>query len=195
MSDPNALSAQLQQYRQGFLDHKATARLLVDNVPDEELTTPPAPGAWSAVQCLDHLNTVGWLLLERMEPVLQDAMQNGPRGTPPFRYGVVSRWFVRLMDPNDSFSIPAPSSYAPDPTNTLRPNETVHAFLSLQDAFADCIVQAEGVDLRAVRVGSPAMPLLRISAGAWMEATILHEARHLQQAQAAIDAAAKSTAS
>ena len=195
MSDPDTLSSQLQRYRQGFLDHKATARLLVENVPDAELTTPPAPDAWSAVQCLDHLNTVGWLLLERMEPVLQDAMQNGPHGTPPFRYGFISRWFVRLMDPDDSFSIPAPSSYEPDEASTLRPSETVQAFLRLQDGFADCIASAEGVDLRAVRVGSPALPLLRISAGAWVEATILHEARHLQQAQAAIDAVAKSAAS
>lgn len=194
-ASPSSLPSQLAAYRQGFLDRKETARALVDGVPDDVLAAAPAPDAWSVLQCLDHLNTTGWLLLERMEPVLQDAMQHGPKGTPPFRYGLVSRWFVRLMDPEDAFSIPAPASYQPDPASTLRASETVQAFLHLQDTFADCMAKANGVDLRAVRVGSPAMPLLRISAGAWIEATLLHETRHLQQAERALDAVAKSAAS
>lgn len=193
MSAPTNLHPQLQQYRQGFRNHKKTAKALVADVPDDVLTTPPQPGQWSATQCLDHLNTAGWLLLERLEPALQDAVEHGPHGTPPFRYGLISRWFARLMDPKRSLSIPAPPSYTPDAPSTLRPSETVQAFVRLQDAFADCLFHAESVDLRAVRVGAPAFPLVRLSAGAWVEATLAHEERHLKQAQEAI-AAVQTTA-
>jgi hypothetical protein len=190
-----SLPEQLRTYRQGFLDRKQGAEGLIDGAPDDLLATPPAPDAWSVLQCLDHLNTTGWLLLERLEPALHDAMEHGPHGTPPFRYGLVSRWFVKAMRPDSRFSIPAPPSYAPDPAPTLRPSETIQAFLSLQDTFAGCILHMSGVDLRAVRVGSPAFPLMRISAGAWIEATLAHEDRHLQQAQRALQTVRAAAAS
>jgi hypothetical protein len=36
-------------------------------------------------------------------------------------------------------------------------------------------------------VASPALPILSISLGAWYEATIAHEQRHLKQARDAVE--------
>ena len=186
MPTPATASSQIDGYIRGFREVKTDAKRLVDETDDTVLCRQPAPGEWSAVQCLDHLNTAGWLLLTRMERQMNDAQENGPFGEEPFEYGFVSRTFVRLMDPESSVSIPAPSSYEPSDDDTLDPHAVTTEFLQLQDDLISCVEQSKGLDLRRVRVPSPALPIVSISLGAWYEATIAHENRHLVQARNAI---------
>jgi hypothetical protein len=91
------------------------------------------------------------------------------------------------MKPSSDWTFTAPSVFEPDTPETLYPRETVEEFRGLQDQFASCVGQAEGLDLRRIRVASPAVPLLRISLGAWFEATIAHEERHLRQAERVLE--------
>lgn len=181
------MHAQLAEYCSGFMDLKDEAATLVADVDPTVLQTQPAPNMWSAVQCIDHLNTAGWLLLRSMEKNIQRARAEGPYGDPPFDYGFVSRWFVHVMEPSSGWTFDAPSLFEPDTPNTLYPNEEVDEFLALQDAFAEHVEETEGIDLRRLRLSSPAIPLLRISLGAWFEATLAHERRHLAQARRVLD--------
>jgi len=174
---------QLDGYRTGFLDLKDEATALVGDVDPAMMQRRPAPETWSMVQCIDHLNTAGWLLLRSMRAEIQQAHAEGPYGEPPFEYGVVSRWFARVLEPSSGWTFDAPSLFEPDAPNTLYPNEVIDEFLGLQDQLTDCVEDSEGLDLRRIRLGSPAIPLLRISLGAWFEATLAHEHRHLEQAQ------------
>jgi hypothetical protein len=177
------MHAQLDDYRSHFQSLKREATALVDGTPPETLRTRPGPEAWSVVQVFDHVNTAGWLLLPPLEKAIQDGREQGPTGTPPFRYGVVSRWFVRSMQPSSGWTFSAPSVFEPETPETLYPAETIEEFRSLQDQLATCVGDAEGLDLRRIRVASPAVPLLRVSLGAWFEATLAHEERHLEQAR------------
>lgn len=192
MSDPPPSADEspdpFQHYRDLFFDRKHEAERLTDGVPDDVLRARPSPEAWSVAECLDHLNTAGWMLLERMEPIMAEAHRTGPFGEPPFEYGIISRLFVRAMEPDAFLTFSSPSVYEPEPPATLHPREIVVEFLALQDDLAGCIAQARGLDLRRIRVASPAVPLLRISLGAWFEAAEAHERRHLAQAQRALDA-------
>ena len=178
---------QLESYRRRFhaLKDEATA-LVADRRPDD-LTTAPGAETWSVVQLFDHMNAAGWLLLHSIEDAIRDAKDEGPFGEPPFEYGFVSRWFVRSMQPSSGWTFTAPSVFEPGPSHTLHPKEAVEEFRELQDQFADCVTAAEGLDLRRIRVASPAVPLLRISLGAWFEATIAHEERHLRQAERVLE--------
>ena len=179
---------QLDEYRSRFHALKDEAAALVDGVDDDTLRTPPAPDTWSVAQIFDHVNTAGWLLLTPLEEAIQAGQDRGPYGEPPFRYGFVSRWFVRSMQPSSRWTFTAPSVFEPDAPETLYPGETTEEFRALQDQFAGCVGDAEGLDLRRIRVSSPAVPLLRISLGAWFEATLAHEERHLEQARTALRA-------
>ena len=174
---------QLDTYRTRFRSMKEEATTLVADVDEDTLRQTPDPETWSVAQLFDHLNTAGWLLLNPLEQAIQTGREEGPYGEPPFQYGFVSRWFVRSMKPSSGWTFTAPSVFEPEASQTLYPRETVEEFRALQDQFADCIGRAEGLDLRRIRVSSPAVPLLRISLGAWFEATLAHEERHLQQAE------------
>ena len=92
------------------------------------------------------------------------------------------------MKPSSGWTFTAPSVFEPDAPNTLYPGEVIDEFLALQDQLSTCVVDAEGLHLRRLRLPSPAVPLLRISLGAWFEATLAHERRHLKQARRILDA-------
>jgi hypothetical protein len=182
------MHAQLDTYQSHFRALKREATALVDGTDDAVLRARPDPETWSVAQVFDHVNTAGWLLLTPLEEAIQDGHERGPYGTPPFRYGFVSRWFVRSMQPSSGWTFTAPSVFEPEGPETLYPGETVEEFRALQDQFASCVADADGLDLRRIRVASPAVPLLRISLGAWFEATLAHEERHLEQARSVLQA-------
>jgi hypothetical protein len=174
---------QLDAYQSGFRALKDEATALVADVDADTLRRPPGAETWSVAQILDHVNTAGWLLLKDLETAIEKGKAEGPYGEPPFRYGIVSRWFVRSMQPSSGWTFTAPSVFEPDTADTLYPDEGVEEFRGLQDQFAGCVAEANGLNLRRIRVASPAVPLLRISLGAWFEATLAHERRHLEQAR------------
>ena len=178
-----SLHPQLDGYRQGFVDLKTRARRITADVPEGVLAASPDAETWSVAQVFDHMNTAGWLLLNDLEQAIRRAHENGPYGEPPFTYGFISRWFVRSMKPSSGWTFTAPEVYEPDASETLYPGEAVQDFLALQDDFAGCIAMTDGLDLRRIRVASPAVPLLRISLGAWFEASLAHQRRHLVQAE------------
>jgi hypothetical protein len=126
------------------------------------------------------MNTSGELLLGALGTAVETGQADGPYGVPPFDYGFISQWWVRLLQPS-GWDLPAPSATEPPSPDTLSPTEVLDDFCALQQEFADCVQAAEGLDLRRIRVGSPALPLLRISLGAWFEAHLGHERRHLAQ--------------
>lgn len=174
---------QLDGYRSAFVDQKNEVETLFDTADPDVLRTPPDPDTWSAVQCIDHLNTTGWLLLRSMEEAIRTAQGEGPYGEPPFEYGFVSRWFIRAMTPSSGWTFTTFSMYEPADSQSLYPDEVSDEFLTLQDQFAECVTASERLDLRGLRIPSPALPLLRISLGAWYEAIAAHEHRHIEQAR------------
>ncbi len=182
------MHSQLDTYQSDFQAVKEEATRLVSDVDDEGLLTSPDEETWSVAQVFDHVNTSGWLLLNKLENAIRKAQEHGPYGEPPFEYGFISRWFIRSMKPSSGWSFTAPSVFEPEAPTTLYPHETIEEFRGLQDQFTSCVADAEGLDLRRIRVGSPAMPLLRISIGAWFEATIAHERRHLDQIRTILQA-------
>jgi len=177
------MHTQFETYQSGFLDLKDESAALFENWSPQTLQTAPNPETWSVAQIFDHMNTAGWLLLHSLEDAIEEGRTDGPFGTPPFEYGFVSRWFVRSMQPSSGWTFTAPSVFEPDDANTLYPNEVFEEFRGLQDRFADCVAAAEGLDLRRIRLPSPALPLLYISLGAWFEASLAHQQRHLEQAR------------
>ncbi len=169
--------------RAGFADVREAARRLVEQAPPEALLRPPAPGRWSAAECLDHLNRTGGPLAPRLEAALRRARAEGRTGAGPFGYGLLGRLFLRAVDPSGARPLRAPAAYRP--AAALDVGAVAADFMRLQDALMRCAEAAEGIDLRRVRAASPAFPLLRLPVSAWLAGTLAHERRHLRQAEQA----------
>jgi hypothetical protein len=180
------MHSQLTEYETGFRDVQDETVALTDGIDADRLRASPGPDRWSVVQIYDHMNTSGKLLLGELETAVETGHDNETYGEPPFEYGFMSRWWISLLQPS-GWDLPPPSETEPPASETLAPDAVIDEFCTLQDRFRDCVRAAEGLDLRRIRLGSPALPLVRFSLGAWFEAHLGHEQRHLAQARRTLD--------
>lgn len=177
-------SPQLQAYKQQFEALKAEAQTLVAGLDEDAFNWKPAPDSWSVGECLDHLNVTGTLLLPNLDTAIERGRARNKTGDGPFTYGWVGRWWIDTNKPSGRRA-KTPNVFVPS-SSTLHKQETLEAFLALQDALIQRIRAADGLDLRRVKAPSAAIPLLRFSIGVWFESTLAHERRHLAQAQRVI---------
>lgn len=182
------LIPELEAYRSGFRWARSEIRNLTGSIGAEAYNARPSEKSWSAAECVEHLSATGRELLPALEEGIARARENGWLAHGPFEYGWIEKWFARQsgaeeLPPRRRFK--APKLYAPAHRH-YDPEEAVEGFLSIQDRYIETVQLASGVDLARIKIGSPAMPLLRISLGMWLNAMVGHQKRHLWQAREAI---------
>ena len=169
-------------YVQGYEALKEEAIVLVDGLDENAFNWRHDPESWSVGECLDHLNTLGTLMLPRWDEALKKGKANDLVGHPPFDYGFLGRWWINTMQPSSRRRFKTPKVFQPS-SSGLRCDDVLATFLDLQDQFIKRVETSRGLDLRRVKAPSAAFSLLRLPLGAWFESTIAHEERHLAQAR------------
>ena len=93
LSADEALSPpQLHEYVMQFEALKQEARVLVNGMSHEAFNWRPEPDRWSVGECLDHLNTLGTLLLPNLEDAIGRGRVKGMTQEGPVEYGWLGRW-------------------------------------------------------------------------------------------------------
>lgn len=172
-----------------YLEARERLEALVDGMDPDTFNKKPDPKGWSCGECVVHLNKIA----EGYLPALEEAAAaDGPRAEGPFRYGWVARRFVAALQPG-SRKIPTVGAMKPPaatgPLSDVDGDRAMATFRADVDRFAAAIDRAEGLDLKAIRVRSPFMPLLKLPLGAFFEALGAHAVRHVAQAERAVEAA------
>ena len=178
---------ELEEYLRQLDAIRADARQLVAGASDAEFNRRPAPGSWSAAECLDHLNTVR-KILPAIDRAITSAGARGLRSDGPFRYGWFARWMIRSFEPppRRRFRNPRLLEPAHEP---LSPDAVLREFLSLRDALTRRVWQADGLDLERAIVVSPVSRFFRMPLGGYFAFLLAHDRRHLWQAHHALGAA------
>ena len=176
-----ALTPEIDAFRREFERLSAEADALVGALSDAQFTWPPAPGAWSIAQCLEHLNVTARTYLPSLDEGIADAIRRGLYADGPFTYNWTGRLFVRSMEPPVRMKVKTPTVFQPGPDRSR--HEIMAAFRAYQVQFIDRLRQANGLDLARARVTSPAWRWLRIPLGSAFALTAAHERRHLWQAR------------
>lgn len=185
------LIPELEQYRAGFRWAKGEVRNLTGPLDEEAYNRQPAPGSWSAAECVEHLSVTAREMIPAMEAGIRRARERGWLAHGPFEYGRFERWFARQAGGGQlppRRRLKAPKLYRP-PHRRYDKEEAVAEFLRLQDAYVDVLQLASGIDLARVKVPSPALSLVRLSLGQWLCAMEGHQRRHLWQARRALERA------
>lgn len=143
------------------------------------------PGAWSVAECLSHLAVLNRTYLDGFARTAAEARAAGRTGRGPWRLSWFGRTFTRAMGPVTGRGLgrklPAPPAYAPPSDVTLA--AALADFRDVQRAMVERVRAADGLDLGAVLVRSPAWPVLRFSLLTAFAALAAHERRHLAQAR------------
>lgn len=188
-----ALPAQHRDYRAAFLDAQRQAHALAAPLGHAAFNWKPDAGTWSVAECLEHLNVIAGEYLPALEAAVRDP--DAPRGTPPFRHGLMGRLFVWMMRPG-GLKVPTLPAMEPPPAadaQSALDAEAVRAAFDAQTSrFTTLVEEAadRGLDLRRTRVTSPFASFLRLSLGAMLDALGQHALRHVAQARRVTERAA-----
>ena len=146
----------------------------------------PAPDKWSVGECFDHLAIATGLMLSKVRHVIDRGQVEGIMGTPPFRYGMLGGWFVRMMETPPvpgKRPMPSPKNFAP--SSGTPKAEVMARYHSVLADLRLALERSHGLALDKLRAGSAAQGggWLRFNLAAWFGSTIAHLQRHLAQAR------------
>jgi hypothetical protein len=178
------ISLELEDYARQLDSVNAEARALVANHPVDDLIRPTPGGGWSAAECLEHVA----LTAEKYNLTIGAALDAGTelKGEGPFQYGLLARLFLWTLEPPVRMRFKAPAPFAPRPQPDL--HEALTAFIARHDELQQLLIQADGLNLAAIRVESPANAKLKLPVGAAFGVLTAHARRHLWQARRGLSA-------
>lgn len=170
-------------------------RTKIASQPQAVLLQQPAPGSWSAAQCLDHLNGYGRFYLPALEQAINKAEKNNWTAVPKFRSGWLGNYFANLMQPKPDGALrskmKAPKGHRPIPQ--LDAPAIVAEFIAQQEKMQALLQRAGKINLTRLRVPTSLSSLLKLNAGDTFRFLIAHEQRHLLQALRSINSVTGST--
>lgn len=154
---------------------------LTSELSEPALNWQPTPGSWSIAQCVDHLVLTNDAVLAAIRATVENNRDDlKPRTRPIQAAGWLSRKFVQNIGPDAGTKYKAPKKIVP--VSQLSAG-TVTRFLELQKSLEKFMAEFGEADLGALRYPNPLLPVLRWTVDTGLLILIVHNARHLQQAE------------
>lgn len=158
--------------------------------PDNILQQAPAPGKWSAVQCLEHLNSYGRFYLPALDKAITSAAQKNSQPATLFKSSWLGAWFTRLMQPGSDGQLRSKMKSPKDHLPILQPdvNKVLKEFMEQQLQMEALLLQAEKINIQQAKVTTSLSRFIKMSAGDTFGFLTAHINRHVLQAERAIAA-------
>jgi hypothetical protein len=156
---------------------RATAQTEFEPLDLALLNHQSAPGSWSILECLEHLNRYS----RYYNPQLIKALtQPSMAIEQPVGYSWLGRKSVDLMRPDNRKKHGTLKHMNPSGSRLGR--EVLTEFLTHQTEMLDLLARAHRADLNRKTVPVEFFKLLKLRLGEALEFVVVHQQRHLQQA-------------
>jgi hypothetical protein len=159
---------------------RAVARTEFAPLPLALLNQRPAPSRWSILECLEHLNRYSCYY----NPALTQALQRArPAAAAPrtVQYSWLGRKSVEMMRPANAKKSTTLSRM--NPLGSQLDSRVLAEFDQHQAHLLTLLTQAHTADLNRAAVPVEFFRLLKLRLGEALEFLVVHQQRHLQQAQ------------
>ena len=159
------------------------------NMPLDSFHKKPAPTAWSAAQCLEHLNIYGRYYLPALEKAIAKAEHNGYQSDDTFKSGWLGNYFYNLMLPNTEGVLKKKMKAPTNAVPTEKPDARamIAEFIDQQERMLQLIERARKVNLSKVRVPISIMQWLKLKVGDTFLFMAAHHDRHILQAERSLN--------
>jgi hypothetical protein len=156
----------------------------LQNEDPEVLQKQPAPGKWSVVQVLEHLNSYGRYYL----PAIEKSLQINKPAKELFNPGWIGNYFTKIMKPGVDGKIGnkmnAPKNHRPSPDLDTKP--VMDTFFAQQQKLLQLLEAAKMKDIGSIRTPISISRFIKLKAGDTFRFLIAHEQRHMLQARTTI---------
>lgn len=146
-----------------------------------QLNWKPYPEKWSIGQCLDHLIITNRPFFPIIEQILRGERKNTWWERLPLLPGFFGKMLIKALDPTSTRKIKAPAIF--QPSNSSIDTEIVSSFLATQQRLTELMQAIARLELAQIIISSPASKLVTYSLLDAYRIIIVHERRHLVQAQ------------
>ncbi len=171
----------LDQLHQDVEEVLRASEALFASLTPRQLTWRPGRRKWSILQCFDHLLVTNGMYMERLYEAIQKGKVSHAEAISPFKPTWFGKKFIDSMRPDSKFRVKTFRIFRPaDKPDDLGVKSK---FIEQQKALLDLIKLADHCDLNKARLSSPANRLIRFSVGEALTILVVHEQRHLLQAQ------------
>ncbi len=170
----------LQKLKDEFEVVRSDAARLMTGITTDQFNWHAVQGQWSICECLSHLNVVNGLDVDELARAVIAARAAGWSSNGAFRYGVISSYFIRKMEPPVKMKFKAPAVYAPPAAQP--PEVVVKEFSRIHTRLGEILSMADGLDLARIKVSTPISKWIHFSFTQRMRLLAAHDRRHLWQA-------------
>ena len=143
------------------------------------LLQEPAPGKWSVMQVLEHLNSYGRYYLLAIER----SMNRNTETVEYFKPGWIGDYFTKLMKPGKNGQISnkmkSPKDHRPSKYPDAFP--VLNTFLEQQQYLLDMLELAKSKNIGAIRTPISISRFIKLKLGDTFRFFIAHEQRHFVQ--------------
>jgi hypothetical protein len=154
--------------------------------PAEALRHRPRPDAWSALDCVEHMN----LFYDDYLPRVEAAVQGGAPSTKlTYSPGFFGKKMVESLRPQQGerrMKIKTFKKMTPH-TDDKGPEPVFAAFFQHHNYLEELLTQGASLDWNRAKVASAIGPILRFKLGDCFRLLLAHTERHLLQAQEALE--------
>ncbi len=147
-------------------------------LPDADLQRRPAPGAWSALEAVEHLNIWSGDYLDRVEAALHD---HGTRPKDSFTSSWIGNFFAASVKPGPK-TRKLPTLKKLNPIHRDLTRDGLHTWLANCDRLEALLRQSRSADLKRVRIKTVLSSLIHMRLGDILRMMVYHDWRHLEQA-------------
>ena len=183
------MQTQLANIIRSLESAQAKLRTLSDRVSASAWNRKPAPEAWSAADCVEHLNLTSRAYVPRLREALDSARLLRESPAKEYRMELIGRVMTFMMRPMKhigKFKIGRVKTTGPfTPRGNQSREQLLSEFVRLQSDLITIVRSADGLPIDKVKIQSP-FGKMRYNADSALEIVAQHEHRHLQQAEEAV---------
>ena len=146
----------------------------------------PKLGAWSCLECLEHLNIYGRFYLPEIKRAMAEARPQDQGAW--FKSGWLGNYFARSVAPQEQGGMKAMKAFkAAVPPSELG-WQVVQEFEQQLAQWPEILAKAQHLDLIKTKTAISLSAWIRLRLGDSLRVVLYHQDRHLAQAQRAITA-------
>ena len=172
-TDSITLLNHLTAIAQSDLSHVTTIQKLTSN----QLNYKPNPGAWSILQCLEHLNRYAAFYL----PEIEKAVSQNTIPSLVFKSGILGNMLVSMVIAKEGGK-KMKTFAAMDPQDMQLGPNVIALFIANQQRLINALTTARNTNLNKGKIPVTFTKLLRLNTGNALRFTVYHNQRHVQQA-------------
>lgn len=154
------------------------------------LLEQPAPGKWTVIQVLEHLNSYNRYYL----PAIKNSLMQDRPAVEYFKPGWLGDYFTKLMQPKEGVvknRMKAPKDHRPAPFLDAMP--VLNTFIEDQHQLLLLLDEAKQKDIGKLRTPVSISRLVRLKTGDTFRFLIAHEQRHFVQIANTLETVRKGT--